>query len=98
MLADPREVIKFVSLMPHHRVGDFGAGSGAYTAVLLDRIGEEGSVYALDALPQSIEQIREAHKGLAKSNDQFCIEFEVGLPFKENLFRHCDTCKHFARC
>ncbi len=85
MLADPREIIKFVSLMPHHSVADFGAGSGAYTDALMDRIGMEGQVYALDALPQSIEQIRRAAKKNGKNVMTICTEFETSLLFKENL-------------
>ncbi|MEK7063509.1 MAG: class I SAM-dependent methyltransferase [Patescibacteria group bacterium] len=85
LLADPREVLKFVTLRPGYRVADFGAGSGAYTSVLLERIGTEGKVYALDALPQSLERIRHSAEGSGKKCMTLNCEFESALPMKENL-------------
>lgn len=85
MLADPREVLKFVTVRPNFKVGDFGAGTGAYTSALLDRVGEEGSVYALDGLPQSLESIRRAAHSSGKRCMTVCTEFENELPLKENL-------------
>jgi ubiquinone/menaquinone biosynthesis C-methylase UbiE len=85
MLADPRDMLKFVTLRAGSRVADFGAGSGAYTTVLLDRIGEEGSVYALDALPQSLESIRRQALQSGKRCMTVCTEFEQSLPLRENL-------------
>lgn len=85
MIAEPREMLKYVSVMPGMRVADFGAGSGAYTSVLLDRIGEEGRVYALDALPQSLESIRRTAEGAGKQCMTLCAEFEDALPLRDNL-------------
>lgn len=85
MLADPREMLKFVTVRPGYRVADFGAGSGAYTTVLLDRVGYEGRVYALDALPQALESIRRQADAAGKRCMTLTCEFESELPIKENL-------------
>ena len=85
LLADPRDVLKFVTIMPGMKVGDFGAGSGAYSSVLLDRVGEEGQVYAFDALPQSLESIRRQALRSGKRCMTVCTEFENELPLRDNL-------------
>ena len=85
MLAQPTDILKFVHIMPGMRAADFGAGSGAFTYALMDRIGEEGEVYALDALPQSVQQIRQEALRAGKRCMTVCTEFENDLPMRENL-------------
>lgn len=85
MLADPADMLAYVPLRASSRVADFGSGSGAYTSVLLDRIGTEGSVYALDALPQSLDALRRQAILSGKKCMTLCAEFEHQLPLKENL-------------
>ncbi len=84
-IAAPADVLKYVRLTPGMRAGDFGSGSGAYTEALLDRIGEEGAVYALDALPQSLASIRRSAERSGKRCMTICTEFENELPLRENL-------------
>lgn len=85
LLADPRDMLRHVRLMPGMRVADFGAGSGAYSSLLLDRIGTEGAVYALDALPQSLESLRRTALQKNKRCMTVCAEFEHELPMRDNL-------------
>jgi ubiquinone/menaquinone biosynthesis C-methylase UbiE len=85
MLADPTEVLRHVRVMPGMKVGDFGAGSGAYSSILIDRVGEEGQVYAFDALPQSLESIRRRAEQRGKRCMTVCTEFENELPLRDNL-------------
>lgn len=86
MIADPRDMLKHVRVMPGMRVADFGAGSGAYSSLLLDKIGLEGQVYALDALPQSLESLRREALTKGKRCMTVCTEFENELPMRDNLF------------
>lgn len=86
MLADPRDMLKHVRVMPNMRIADFGAGSGAYSSVLLDRVGEEGQVYAFDALPQALESIRRGALEKGKRCMTMCTDFENELPTRDNLF------------
>ncbi len=85
MLATPSEMLKFVTLRPGMKVGDFGAGAGSYSSVLLDRVGEEGRVYAFDALPAALESIRRTALKSGKRCMTICTEFETGLPLRDNL-------------
>jgi ubiquinone/menaquinone biosynthesis C-methylase UbiE len=84
-LADPRDMLKHVRVMPGMRIADFGAGAGAYSNLLLDKIGEEGQVYALDALPQSLESIRRSALQKNKRCMTVCTDFENELPMRDNL-------------
>ncbi len=85
VLAGPDELLKYVSVMPHHKAADIGAGSGAFTDALLNRIGVEGRVYALDALPQLLDSIRRRSHALGKKCMTVCAEFEQGIPLTDNL-------------
>lgn len=84
-LADPRDMLKHVRVMPGMRVADFGAGTGVYASALLDRVGEEGQVYAIDALPQALESIRRQTMKSGKRCMTVCSEFENELPMRDNL-------------
>lgn len=85
MLASPSDMLTHVRFMPGMRVADFGAGAGVYSSLLLDKIGEEGQVYALDALPQSLEAIRSEALKKGKRCMTVCTEFEQELPMRDNL-------------
>lgn len=78
-------MLQHVRVMPGMRVGDFGAGSGTYSMILLDRVGEEGQVYALDALPQSLESIRRQSLKTGKRCMTVCADFDTELPMRDNL-------------
>ena len=45
-------------LSPHEAVVDVGCGTGNLTAALLDRLSDEGRVFAVDISPQMIEEAR----------------------------------------
>lgn len=85
MIADPRDMLKHVRVMPGMRIADFGVGSGAYASLLLDKIGLEGQVYALDALPQSLDAIHRAALQKGKRCMTMCTDFENELPMRDNL-------------
>lgn len=64
----PKEVLSSLHLRADSAVADFGAGSGAYTFALAERIGEEGAVYAFDIQRDLVGRIaREAQeRGLSQ--------------------------------
>lgn len=84
-LASPSDMLRHVRVLPSMKIADFGSGSGAYSSVLLDRIGAEGLVYALDALPQSLESIRRTAALRNKRCMTVCSDFEDELPLRDNL-------------
>lgn len=85
LLAQPSDMLKHVRIMPGMRVGDFGTGSGTYATLLLDRVGEEGQVYALDALPQTLESVRRRSLQSGKRCMTVCTDFDSSLPMRDNL-------------
>lgn len=85
LLATPSDMLQHVRVMPGMRVADFGAGAGAYSSVLLDRVGDEGQVYALDPLPQVLESIRRQSLKSGKRCMTVCVDFESSLPMRDNL-------------
>ncbi len=61
----PEEVIKNFALSAGMSIADIGAGSGHYVFALSERVGQEGSVYAIDIQKNLLEnlakQIEEKH-------------------------------------
>lgn len=82
---EPATAVQYLSLRPGMRVGDFGAGSGAYTTVLLDRVGREGVVYALDALPAVAESLKRHALSRGSRCMTLTCALEELLPFADNI-------------
>lgn len=78
-------MVRYLSVLPHHRAADFGCGSGAYTAALIERVGAEGRVYALDALPQAVAAVQREARRAGRACMALCTEFEQRLPLADNL-------------
>jgi len=54
---DPQEVLAQVNLFSGMKVADFGCGAGFFSLAIAEKIKEEGIVYALDVLTQSLESV-----------------------------------------
>ena len=83
-LAMPRDMLKYLRLEPGARAADFGAGSGAYTDILVERVGELGHVYALDALPQAIAALYERARARGERVLTLATAFEDPLPLSDS--------------
>ncbi|MBU6310320.1 methyltransferase domain-containing protein [Patescibacteria group bacterium] len=83
-LAMPRDMLKYVRIDPGMRAADFGAGSGAYTDLLMERVGTLGRVYALDALPQAIDALYERARARGARVFTLVTPFEDPLPMADN--------------
>lgn len=59
---DPKDIIKQLSVAQGSIVADFGCGSGFFSLVFAESIGEEGKVYALDVLPSALESVESKAK------------------------------------
>jgi predicted methyltransferase len=46
----PEEVLKLIGARPGEKIGDIGAGSGYYTALLSRIVGDDGKIYAVNPL------------------------------------------------
>lgn len=59
---DPESVLKEVEIKPGISVADFGCGSGYFSLALAQKVGQDGKVFALDVLPQSLESVESRAK------------------------------------
>lgn len=58
--SDPRAIIDQLPIFSGQKVADFGAGTGAYTFALAEKVAggsKEGAVYAIDVIQPMVEQI-----------------------------------------
>src|SRR5271157_1345335 len=55
----PEEVVAKLGLKPGEAVADLGAGSGYFTMLFAKAVGPQGTVYAVDVLPEMLEYIRQ---------------------------------------
>jgi ubiquinone/menaquinone biosynthesis C-methylase UbiE len=58
LLQPPRKVLEEVGIKPGLRVLDYGCGPGGYVADAAERVGESGTVYALDIHPLAIQRVQ----------------------------------------
>ena len=65
---DPATVVNKLSVAPGSTVADFGCGSGFFSFEFSRRVGTEGTVYALDVLPQALEAVTSHAKTQGISN------------------------------
>ena len=65
---DPREVMKNIPMQEGMRVADFGAGSGFYTYLAAERVGESGQVFAIDIQEELLETIADESEKAGHTN------------------------------
>lgn len=65
---DPNLIIAQLDLEKGSVVADFGCGPGYFSIPFAKAVGEDGKVYALDILPQSLETVTGKAKNSAVSN------------------------------
>jgi len=65
---DPDAIITQLGIASGSTVADFGCGPGYFSLPLSKAVGENGKVYALDVLPQSLESVASKAKLSGVSN------------------------------
>jgi len=65
---DPMMVINQLGMSAGVKAADFGCGSGYFSVPLAQIIGNEGILYSLDVLPQSLESVESRAKILGLTN------------------------------
>ncbi len=65
---DPAVVVNQLAVEPGSAVADFGCGSGYFSFALSKRVGDDGSVVALDVLPSALEAVASRAKSLGLAN------------------------------
>jgi ubiquinone/menaquinone biosynthesis C-methylase UbiE len=92
------EIVEKVGLKPGESVADVGAGTGFFSFLFSKRVGEKGTVYSVDILPEFVEAIRKdaAARGLANVKPVLCKADSVELPPASiDAAFVCDTYHHF---
>ncbi len=91
-------IVEALNLEPGMAVADIGAGTGLFTRPLAERVGPDGTVYAVDIVPKFIEHIRARADaaGLDQVRTVLCLEDSVELPDDSvDLAFICDVYHHF---
>lgn len=65
---DPVAIVDLLEIKEGTSVGDFGAGTGYFTFPLAEKVGQNGSVWAIDILKEKIETIESQAKLLRLGN------------------------------
>lgn len=78
-------MLSYAPVWPGERVADFGAGSGAYLEPLSASVGNEGSVYALDAYPEHLSRIHRARVFGLQNVYPLEVDLNEHIPLADNL-------------
>ncbi|MFA5994012.1 MAG: methyltransferase domain-containing protein [Parcubacteria group bacterium] len=82
----PEAVIQEIGIADSSVVADFGCAGGYFSLPIAKKIGENGVVYALDILPQSLEMVAGYAKTMGLTNiitKRVNLEKEAGSTLKE---------------
>lgn len=85
MFLSPTQILKELPLPSRARVGDFGAGSGQYALALAERLGPEGTIYALDAFGPNLDSMRGQAEKYGSSFYTLESDLNRHIPLKTNL-------------
>lgn len=91
-------VLEACAIKPGMHVADVGAGTGLYTRLFANAVGESGWVYAVDINPRFLEHIQARAKAESQGNITSVLspEDSVSLPTASvDLIFLCDTYHHF---
>ncbi len=84
---NPRAIIDLLEISEGMSIGDFGCGTGYFAFPLAEKIGQTGTVYALDILKDKLEAIESEAKILSLNNivvKRANLELAGGSKLEEN--------------
>ncbi len=85
MFLNPKDILSHLPISAHARVGDFGAGAGHYSFALAEKLGAEGTIYAIDALGSSLDAIRRGGERYPAEFHTLQSDLNTSIPLRENL-------------
>ena len=92
------EILRQINLKPGMRVADVGAGTGFYSILMSESVGENGWVYAVDISPKFVEYLADSfdERGLENVTTVMCDDDSVCLPpGSVDAAFICDVYHHF---
>ena len=87
---DPEQILAHAGLEKNNVVADFGCGNGFYPVAAAKMVGENGTVYAVDVKPESLEATMSAAKHEGLSNI-YTIRHDMELPGVDIKESSCDA-------
>lgn len=93
-----KEIVKACEIQPGMKVADIGAGTGLYTRLFSNAVGDKGWVYAVDINARFLEHIqaRAAQEKQTNITTVLCPQDSVSLPPASIDFAFiCDVYHHF---
>jgi ubiquinone/menaquinone biosynthesis C-methylase UbiE len=91
-------IVETLGLKPGMAVGDIGAGTGFFSLLFSDEVGDKGTVYAVDIAQNFIDHIKTISEENGKKNIKaiVCDERSVKLPENSiDVAFICDVYHHF---
>ena len=91
-------VLKAIDLKPGQKIADIGAGTGLYTGLFSDAVGNEGTVYAVDIVPIFLSNILDRAKETQRTNIKTVLGPAKSTKLPANSVDKvfiCDTYHHF---
>ncbi|MDO8523932.1 MAG: class I SAM-dependent methyltransferase [bacterium] len=85
MFLSPVQILKELPLPERAQVGDFGAGSGQYALALAERLGSQGTIYALDAFGPNLDLMRQGAEKYGSAFYTLESDLNRHIPLKTNL-------------
>lgn len=92
------EIMRQLDLQPGQRIADVGAGTGFFTLLMAEAIGDKGWAYAIDISPRFVEHLVKQFDGRSVSNvtTVMCDDDSICLPPASiNVAFICDVYHHF---
>jgi predicted methyltransferase len=93
-----KEILKQCQIKPGMMIADIGAGTGLFTRMFADAVGETGKIYAVEIAQKFLDHIEKTCKEAKITNVQTVLCSHKSTELKENstdLVFICDTYHHF---
>ena len=91
-------ILSACKISPGDTVGDIGAGTGLFTRIFANAVGETGWVYAVDIAPRFLEHINREGQKVGQKNVTCVLGGQDSINIPPNtcdLIFVCDTYHHF---
>lgn len=96
--ASRHEIVETLQLTEGTEVADIGAGTGFFSRMMAEHVGDSGTVYAVDISKNLLEHIDRVSEELSISNIETVVGGERSVGLDENSVDAvfiCDTYHHF---